>query len=111
MANINRGSKDRSGPIMAGGWEDMFVMLRGDKFAIRSEFTDDEARDAWALCDAGATPMQAAIELYGRRGKYARVVQGTNPDLKLVSDADEARAKGFEKMWNDLVNKGVAGRG
>lgn len=81
--NVNRGLK-----LHTGDWDEAFCYVRGQQFGIRGEFTDDEAQAAFKLCENGASPMQAAIELYGPRGRFARQVQGTRRALELVSEID-----------------------
>ena len=78
---INRGVK-----LHAGDWDDAFCLARGMYFGLRNAVPEDEADDAIKLCNEGATPMQAAMYLYGHRGKYKRRSTGTNPNLVIGND-------------------------
>lgn len=76
--NINRGVKAH-----VGDWDEAFCLCRGQRFGIYGEFHDDEAQMAFRLQVQGATPMQAAIDMYGHRGRWKRQEQGTNPALRM----------------------------
>jgi hypothetical protein len=79
--NINRGEK-----IYIGEWQEAFCLVRGQQFGLRGEFHDDEAMMAYRLMDAGATPMQACIDMYGHNGRWSLQKQGTNRALILPSE-------------------------
>jgi hypothetical protein len=79
--NVNKGHK-----IFSGNWDEAFCMARGNYFGLRGPLPDDEADAAIEACEQGASPMQACMYLYGKRGRFARMVQGTNPDLILPGD-------------------------
>lgn len=74
--NLNTGVKAH-----IGDWDEAFCLCRGQQFGIYGEFHDDEAQAADKLKGMGASPMQAAIDMYGHRGRWKRQEQGTNPAL------------------------------
>jgi hypothetical protein len=80
--NVNRGLKLRT-----GSWDEAFTYVSGMQFN-RQNITDEEADYAIRLCEQGATPMQAAIEMYGQpNGRFVDRTVGRK--LLLPSDGSQ----------------------
>lgn len=73
--NLNRGAK-----IRTPDWDTAFAYCAGQQFDHKV-LTDEECDAAIKLCEQGASPMQAAIELFGARGRFSRKLQGPRRGL------------------------------
>lgn len=83
--NIGRGLK-----LHTGTWDDAFILCRGQQFNRKTALPEDEADYAIKMCEDGATPMQAAIEMYGQpRGKFVDRTRGSAPQRpELIFDRE-----------------------